>query len=91
MTPAPAPEAIRAAREAAGQSQAQAAGLVHLRSPMRWSEYERGVRQIDAARWELYLLLTGQHPSLRFDFLSQVEANSASKIPKRTKAAIAAT
>lgn len=70
MTPAPTPEAIRDAREAAGQNQAQAAELVHLRSPMRWSEYERGVRQIDAARWELYLLLTGLHPRLRAEPIS---------------------
>ena len=61
----PAPDAVRAARDAAGHSQSQAAKAVHLGDVARWSEYERGVRTIDAARWELYLLLTGQHPTLR--------------------------
>ncbi len=60
MTPAE----ILQARTAAGLSQAQAASLVHLGSAVRWSEYERGVRVIDPARWELFQLLTGQHPRL---------------------------
>lgn len=57
------PEKVFQARQAAGLSQAQAAALVHLGSPVRWSEYERGTRTIDAARWELFLLLTDQHPA----------------------------
>lgn len=61
----PTPEAIRAARAAAGHSQAAAAELVHLGHAMRWSEYERGARAMDPARWALYLLLTDQHPALR--------------------------
>jgi len=56
---------VRKAREAAGLTQAQAAALVHLSSAIRWSEYERGIRNIDPARWEFFLLLTNQHPSLR--------------------------
>lgn len=60
MTPAE----ILQARTAAGLSQSSAATLVHLSSGLRWSEYERGVRNIDPARWELFLLLTGQHPRL---------------------------
>lgn len=62
--PPPTPEAIRAARAAAGHTQEDAAALVHLRAAKRWSEYERGVLPICEARWELYLLLTGQHPDL---------------------------
>lgn len=62
--PAPTPKAVRAAREAAGLSQSQAAALVHLGAAVRWAEYERGARSIDRARWELYLLLTNQHPNL---------------------------
>lgn len=58
--PDPTPEAVRAARAAAGLTQAAAAALVHLGEAMRWSEYERGVRTIDMARWELFLLKTGQ-------------------------------
>lgn len=61
----PSKEAVRTAREAAGQSQAEAAALVHLGHVSRWSEYERGIRDMDVARWQLYLLLTGQHPTLR--------------------------
>lgn len=57
--PAPTPEAVRAARAAAGLTQAAAAALVHLGEAMRWSEYERGVRTIDTARWELFLVKTG--------------------------------
>lgn len=57
----PAPEAIRAARDAADLTQAEAAELVHLGSAKRWSEYECGAQAMDAARWELFLIKTGQH------------------------------
>ena len=60
---APTPEAIRAARDAAGLTQAEAAELVHLGRAVRWSEYERG-HPMDAARWELFLVKVGQHPAL---------------------------
>lgn len=60
----PSPEQISAARQAAGLSQAQAAELVGLGDKTRWSEYERGGRVPDAARWALFLLATGQHPQL---------------------------
>lgn len=53
----PAPETIRAAREAAGLTQAAAAALVHagLRS---WSHWENGDRRMPAATWELFLIKT---------------------------------
>jgi len=51
------------ARLAAGLTQAQAAEYVHLSTFQRWSEYERGARKIDVAKWELFLLKTGLHPS----------------------------
>lgn len=57
----PAPDHIRAARDRAGLTQAEAAELVHLGSAVRWSEYERGAQAIDTARWELFLIKTGQH------------------------------
>lgn len=63
MTDRPTPEQIRAAREAAGLTQHQAAMLVGLRSGMRWSEYERGERRPHPVLWELWLLRTGQHPT----------------------------
>lgn len=59
----PTPDQIKAAREHAGLTQEQAATLVHLSSRFRWSEYERGSAKIDAARWELFLIKTGQHPT----------------------------
>jgi hypothetical protein len=58
----PTPAMIRAARDASGLRQQEAAELVHLGTFQRWSEYERGVTAIDPARWALFLLMTGQHP-----------------------------
>jgi len=48
----PAPEAIRAARQAAGLTQTQAAELVHagLRS---WQQWEAGDRRMHPAIWDL--------------------------------------
>ena len=58
--PVPTPEAVRAHR---GElTQAEAAQACGLASALRWSEYERGVRSIDLARWAVFLLATGQHP-----------------------------
>lgn len=66
----PTPAEIRAARDAAGHTQAQAATLVGLSGGIRWAEYERDQttatsRRIDPARWQLYLLMTDQHPEWR--------------------------
>lgn len=61
----PSPDEIMAARLAAGHTQDEAARLVHLGRRDRWSEFERGIRPIGPARWELYLLLTDQHPFWR--------------------------
>ena len=61
--PEPTPAALRAARKAAGHTQFQAAALSGYGSQARWSEIERGVRNIDLARWALYLLSIGQHPT----------------------------
>lgn len=62
LLPEPTPGEIIEARQRAGHTQAQAAQVVGLGSNMRWSEYERGARVPDTARWALYLLTTGQHP-----------------------------
>jgi DNA-binding transcriptional regulator YiaG len=56
----PAPDEIKAARLAVGLSQAQAAELVGLGSAHRWSEYERGAKNISPQTWRLFLLLTRQ-------------------------------
>lgn len=68
------PAEVLDARKSAGLTQAQAARLVHLSSGLRWSEYERGERSPDPARWELFLLLTNQHPRLRVVSSSFAEA-----------------
>ena len=60
----PCAEEIRAVRADSKLTQAEAAALVHLGHRMRWTEYETGVRNIDLARWELFLLKTNQHPAL---------------------------
>ena len=65
LLPDPTPEDVRAARDRAGLSQAQAAELAGLQDKARWSEYERGARQIDGARWALWLLSVGLHPAAR--------------------------
>lgn len=60
---APAPETIRAAREAVGHTQTVAAGTIH--SALRtWQDWEAGVRRMPPTAWELYRLMTGQHPEL---------------------------
>lgn len=56
----PTTKRIAAARAKAGLTQAEAAALVHLTSNIRWCEYETGTKPIDLARWELFLLKTGQ-------------------------------
>jgi hypothetical protein len=70
----PTPEEIRAARKAAGLTQAQAAVLVSPaqgKSAYRvWQTYEvdtgkPGHRDIPLATWELFLMLTGQHQTLK--------------------------
>lgn len=57
----PEPAEIRAAREAAGHTQTAAAGVIHgtLRA---WQDWEAGARRMPASAWELYRLMTGQHP-----------------------------
>lgn len=63
--PSPTPDAVQAARLAVGLGQPEAAALAGLGAGARWSEYERGTRNMDAARWALFLLATGQHPRAR--------------------------
>jgi putative transcriptional regulator len=60
MTPSPSPVTIKQAREAAGQTQAEAAKLVHadLRS---WQRWEAGERKMHPAFWDLYQVKTQPH------------------------------
>lgn len=61
----PTPENLRAVRMAAELTQSQAAALVYLGNVTRWSEYERGARRIDRARWELFLIKLGMSSAYR--------------------------
>lgn len=58
----PTPEAVIAARKAAGLTQTQAAESVYLGHYRRWGEYESGQGRMDAARYELFLVKHGLHP-----------------------------
>lgn len=49
----PAPDEIRAAREAAGLSQTEAAALIHC-ALRGWQEWEAGNRRMHPAFWELW-------------------------------------
>lgn len=80
----PSPEDVKLAREGAGLSQGAAAQLVSpaLAKPYRaWQGYEAAVgskdhRTIPLAVWELFLLLTEQHPTY------QLQARHAPKSMK---------
>ena len=58
----PTPEMVKEARLNTGLTQGAACEVVHLKNTARWSEYETGERNMDSARWELFLVKTGQHP-----------------------------
>lgn len=50
----PTPEQIRAVREAASLTQAQAAALVGSPSRKAWENWERGRNKMPPAKWELF-------------------------------------
>lgn len=51
----PTPDAIRAAREAAGLTQASAAALVYV-GLRTWNRWEAGQAAMHPAIWELYMI-----------------------------------
>jgi len=53
MVKHPAPDEIRAAREAASLSRAQAAALVFCKT-RAWDRWETGERKMHPAMWELF-------------------------------------
>ncbi len=63
--PDPTPDALRAARAAAGHSQAQAARIVgmHVTSWARCEQDNAASKPLGRASWALYLLAAGQHPA----------------------------
>ena len=52
----PTPAEILAIRQAAGLTQAQAAARVYASSYRTWQDWERGVRTMPVAIWELWKL-----------------------------------
>ena len=58
----PTPDAVLAARLAAGLTQTEAAQSVGLGHYRRWGEYEAGIGHMTAERYELFLLRHGLHP-----------------------------
>lgn len=52
--PSPTPAEILAIRQAAGLTQEQAAHRVYATSYRTWQDWERGVRQMPMAIWELW-------------------------------------
>ena len=56
----PTPPEVRAARQAAGHTQAEAAREVHAGSYRTWQDWERGRRKMPLAAWDLYLTKTDQ-------------------------------
>jgi putative transcriptional regulator len=54
----PTPDGIRAAREAAGLTQTEAASLIHG-SMRAWQEYEAGNRRMHPGLWELFRMKVG--------------------------------
>lgn len=67
----PAPDAIKAARAAAGLTQTAAAALVHS-SLRTWQQYEAGDRRMHPALWELFNL---KSPGTPYRAIGRADAN----------------
>lgn len=71
--PQPTPEEVKVARKAAGLTQTQAAqviGQAGVKGYRTWQRFEYTVdnkdhRAINPKLWELFLLLTDQHPTMK--------------------------
>lgn len=61
----PTPLEVKAARAAAGITQEAAAALIYQFSSANWRAYESGRIKIHPSSWELFLLKTNQHPTLK--------------------------
>lgn len=67
---------IRAARQAVGLTQGQAADVVHSPSYRTWQDWELGKASMPIGLWELFLLKTGQ---------MQMHVLAAPDVPPRNK------
>lgn len=61
----PTPEQIKEVRNHVGIKQRQMASLLDLSNRQLISDYERGSKSPSSQTWTLWLLLTGQHSSLK--------------------------
>lgn len=61
----PSPENLRTLRAESGMSQTEMAKRLHLSGPSRISDWECGKYPIDPARWELLLIVLGEHPDFK--------------------------
>ena len=60
----PTSDEVRATRAAAGITQQRSAEMVYQASSSNWRAYESGRIKMHPCAWELFLLKTGQHPTL---------------------------
>ncbi len=60
----PTPENVLQARKTLGMTQTEAGAVLGSHNSV-WRKYELGTRQMSAQLWELFLLKTNQHPTLR--------------------------
>lgn len=61
----PTPEQIKEVRWHVGMKQREMASLLDLSNRQLISDYEKGKKSPNPQTWTLWLLLTGQHPSLK--------------------------
>lgn len=59
MADSPAPAEIRAARQAAGLTQSEAAACLHV-TLRNWQQWEAGERRMHPALWDWFRVLAGQ-------------------------------
>lgn len=60
----PTPEQIVGMRKSLGLTQSQMASILNLTNRQLIGDYEQGRKSPSPQTWTLFLLLTGQHPTL---------------------------
>lgn len=60
----PTPDDVKSARAKSSLTQEKAAEAIHQFGSANWRAYERGAVAMHPASWELFLLKTGQHPTM---------------------------
>lgn len=65
----PPPEQIVDMRKSLGLTQSQMASILNLTNRQLIGDYEQGRKSPNPQTWTLFLLLTGQHPTLRVNLV----------------------